>query len=166
MLLKYDGVVEHLLHDVKFAGRLDYLYMLQEELLELLPADRDSWVRQFDILATIPTSRDRIKERGYDVPQELFSPLWSAGRIYEPQLLVRKRQTAKLFELSPEERRLELENCFALGVHESVIQGKKILLCDDIYTSGATFTEAAKALLQKGAVSVSALAFAAAHENW
>lgn len=166
LLCKYDGVLEHVLQDIKFAGRVDYLYMLQEELQQVLPLNLAGWLQQFDMVSTIPTSEDRLRDRGYDIPKELFAPLWQAARAFEPRLLVRRRQTAKLFELTPEERRLELENCFMLGLPKTAVEGRRILLCDDIFTSGATFTEAAKVLLENGAAAVTVLAFAAAHENW
>lgn len=55
--------------------------------------------------------------------------------------------------------------CFALLPHVRV-RGKHVLLCDDIYTTGSTFAEAAQVLLDAGAARVSALALCAAQANW
>lgn len=57
-------------------------------------------------------------------------------------LLERVRHTEPLYELKPEERKQELAGCFALLPHAKV-RGKHVLLCDDIYTTGSTFAEAA-----------------------
>ena len=46
------------------------------------------------------------------------------------------------------------------------VRGKHVLLCDDIYTTGSTFAEAAQVLLDAGAARVSALAMCAAQANW
>lgn len=80
-------------------------------------------------------------------------------------LLERVRHTQPLYELKPEERKQELAGCFALLPHTKV-RGKHVLLCDDIYTTGSTFAEAAQVLLDAGAARVSALALCAAQANW
>ena len=64
-------------------------------------------------------------------------------------LLERVRHTEPLYELKPEERKQELAGCFAMLPHAKV-SGKHVLLCDDIYTTGSTFAEAAQVLLDAG----------------
>ena len=79
--------------------------------------------------------------------------------------LERVRHTEPLYELKPEERKQELAGCIAMLPHARV-SGKHVLLCDDIYTTGSTFAEAAQVLLDAGAARVSALALCAAQANW
>ena len=84
-----------------------------------------------------------------------------------PELLERVRTTAPLFELAPQERRNELAGCFALGRSaQRLVVGKRVLLCDDIYTTGSTMAEAARVLLQAGARQVCGVALCAASHNW
>ena len=72
------------------------------------------------------------------------------------------RSTAPLFELAPQERRSELAGCFALSQSaQRLIAGKRVLLCDDIYTTGSTMAEAAGVLLRAGAAEVHGLALTA-----
>lgn len=167
LLYKYDGMYMQALHEVKFNGNASLLPFLREEAEAALPGAKLRWLQQFDVVTCVPTSPERLQKRGFDVPQEIFGALLDqrSNCVYSDAVLERVRSTAPLFELKPEERRQELAGCFALRKHFSV-RGKRILLCDDIFTTGSTLTEAARVLLQAEARSVSALAFCAARENW
>lgn len=166
VLYKYDGALKEKLRSLKFTSDYNALPSLREELKLALPQRFDLWLRSFDYAACVPTSAERLEERGFDIPQELFRDAFAkSGCTYVPNLLVRVKRTAPLYSLNKEERRMELCGCFAVNPEYDVL-GKNILLCDDIYTTGTTFAEAAAALLRAGAASVSAWAFAAAKENW
>ena len=167
LLYKYDGVYVDALHQIKFTGDASLLPFLREEAEAALPDAKLRWLQQFDVITCVPTSPERRKQRGFDVPQEIFAPLLDQrdACIYSDAVLERVRSTAPLFELAPEERRQELTGCFAVRANFP-ISGKRILLCDDIFTTGSTLTEAAKVLLRAGAKSVAALALCAARENW
>ena len=115
-------------------------------------------------LTLLPAYRLRPSDAG-SVPQELFAGLLEGRSVGMEVLLERVRHTEPLYELKPEERKQELAGCFALLPHAKV-RGKHVLLCDDIYTTGSTFAEAAQVLLDAGAARVSALALCAAQANW
>lgn len=166
LIYKYDGAIKEALHRLKFDAKYDYLPTLKEELRLALPPRFSVWLNGFDYACCIPTSAERLQQRGFDIPQELFNGVLAKGLcLYVPTLLERVKHTDPLFELNKEQRRQELHGCFALADGFD-IKGRSVLLCDDIYTTGSTFTEAAAVLLQAGAASVGALAFAAAKENW
>lgn len=166
LLYKYDGAIKDALQQIKFAADASLLPLLQEEAEAALPAAKLRWLTQYDLAACVPTSPERREQRGFDVPQELFAPLVEVGGscFYCGDLLRRVRRTAPLFELHPLARRQELAGCFSLGGVD--VRGKRILLCDDIYTTGSTLAEAARVLLAAGAREVHALALAAAADNW
>ena len=134
-------------------------------LYSALPSAKMRWLQQFDLITCIPTAPERRKQRGFDVPQELFAGLLEGRSVGMEVLLERVRHTEPLYELNPEERKQELAGCFALLPHARV-RGKHVLLCDDIYTTGSTFAEAAQVLLDAGAARVSALTLCAAQANW
>ncbi len=115
----------------------------------------------FDVPFLFPTSAERRQQRGFDIPEAIFAPLFTAK--WQGKLLARTRRTAPLYGLPPALRRLEISKCFA--VRHSVA-GQRILLCDDIYTSGSTLQEAARTLLAAGAAQVTGLAFSASRDNW
>ena len=133
-----------------------------------MPAAKLRWLSQYYVIACIPTSPERRKQRGFDIPEEIFAPLLEQrGGEFQSELLVRARSTAPLFELQPLERRQELAGCFALNLRvQQLVKGKRVLLCDDIYTTGSTMAEAASVLLAAGAKEVHAIALAAASSHW
>ena len=163
-LFRYDGIIKDKLHELKFEDKRELLSGIKEEADFALPANLELFLEKFDLLTSIPTSKERLERRGFDIPQEIFAKLF-ASKKYEPKLLVRARNTLSLFELAPDERRAELAGCFALNPSFTV-GGKSVLICDDIYTTGSTLAEAAICLREAGEREVYALTFAAARENW
>ena len=194
LLYRYDGAFKDSLHALKFSGDGDLLPLLQEEAeLALrdvegncsLKAQRlqsgqgEAYVcwqafssamtlinKHYDLITCIPTSEERCRQRGFDVPSRIFASLAECSRAcYTDKLLVRKKSTQPLFSLDAEERKEELAGCFVLYPQASV-KGRRVLLCDDIFTTGSTMREAAQLLLQAGAKSVGALALCASKDNW
>ena len=64
-----------------------------------MPSAKMRWLGQFDLATCIPTSPERYKKRGYDLPQEIFAPLLNERDtcIYSDNILQRVRTTAPLF---------------------------------------------------------------------
>ena len=168
LLYKYDGILKDALQQLKFNGESSLLPLLREEAEAALPGAKLRWLSQFDVIACIPTSPERRAKRGFDVPEEIFEPLLEQrGGEFQAQLLTRARSTAPLFELAPMERRQELSGCFALSQRaQRIVVGKRVLLCDDIYTTGSTMAEAAGVLRRAGAKEVHGIALCAASLNW
>ena len=167
LLYKYDGVLKDALHSCKFEADASLLPFLREEAEAALPSAKLRWLTQFDLITCVPTSPERLVQRGFDVPQEIFGSLLDqrSTSVYSDAVLERMRHTHPLFELGPQERRQELVGCFRLRPHFAV-RGKRVLVCDDIFTTGSTLCEAALVLRRAGAAQVSALAFCAARSHW
>lgn len=118
---------------------------------------KDTW-----LWGGIPTDPGRLRQRGFDLPSVLFSGRAQAfGGRWAP-LLCRTRKTLPMYGLSPEERRQNLQGCFAVTKN---VRGKSVMLVDDIFTTGATFSAAAAVLKEAGAVTVTGLAFCGSIEN-
>ncbi len=160
LLFKYERELRQLLHLVKFEKRSGYLYPLGEEAGLLFGDYWQELLQQYDLTVAIPTSVNRSQERGYEVPEEIFNFLRSSKM---QKVLERCRVTAPLFNLNKEQREQELAGCFKVIAD---VTDKRILLLDDIYTTGATANEAAKTLLAAGAKYVDVLAFSAGKNNW
>ena len=110
----------------------------------------------------IPTDSGRLRERGFDLPAALFSSRAQAFGGMWTQILCRTRKTLPMYGLSPEERRRNLQDCFAVTRD---VRGKSIVLTDDIFTTGTTFSAAAAALKEAGAETVKGIAFCGSVEN-
>ena len=156
----YEGNVRHSLLRYKFYGARkhadSYGRLLAMRLLETNPEG-------FDLLTWVPVSRLRKLRRGYDQVELLAK---AVGRELEmqPQPLVRKirhnRPQARI--TGSAQRRANVLGAYRM---ENVdISGKKILLLDDILTTGATAGEVARVLLTAGAKEVHCAAVAAARK--
>lgn len=157
---KYSGALKNMLHKLKFEGESKFLQPLAEEAAFLAQAYGES---SFDMVVSVPTDAARRKQRGFDIPESIFAKALAVKGAWQPQVLTRIKATAPQYGLTPDKRRSNVRGCFAV---QGDVRSKKILLVDDILTTGATLNEAAKTLKQAGAKSVYALTLCGSLENF
>jgi ComF family protein len=116
---------------------------------------------EVDLVVPVPLSQARFRERGYNQAALLALPLALSCRIrYNSKTLTRIRETASQVGLSAQRRQ---ENVIDAFLAERIsAQGKRILLVDDVATTGATLDACAKALMLAGAQNVLCLTLARA----
>lgn len=145
---------------------LDYKYngkgYLAKKLGDML-YDRISCEElQVDLIIPVPLGAGRKLQRGYNQAALLvrrLSARW--GVPWDGAVLLRKKETPRLRSLNPSEREMALFGAFAVSERGSCkIKGKRLLLVDDIYTTGATADACSKALLYAGANQVYFLSLA------
>jgi ComF family protein len=114
---------------------------------------------QTDILVPVPLHRRRLWQRKYNQAALLaFAVGRLTGRPVFADLLQRTRRTAPLEDKSPAERAREVAGSIIVRPGRAArIQGKAILLIDDVMTSGATANACAQALSATGAAAVDVL---------
>lgn len=157
---KYSSTLKEMLHKLKFEGESKFLQPLAEEAVFLAQAYSES---SFDMVVSVPTDAARRKQRGFDIPESIFAGALAVKGAWQPQVLVRIKATAPQYGLAPDKRRSNVRGCFKV---QGDVRGAKILLVDDILTTGATLDEAAKTLKQAGAKSVYALTLCGSLENF
>ena len=124
---------------------------------EPLPEPVPGLDRGYDCILPVPASS---KKRGYNVPERMAQPLARAvGVPVVTDALTRARSTRRQEGLSLDERLANVAGAFQVARPEAV-EGKRILLVDDVLTTGATASACAQALLDAGAQSVFAVALA------
>lgn len=112
-----------------------------------------------DVVVPVPLSPGRLERRGYNQVDLFGRPLAARlGRPYRPETLRRVRETRSQVGLSVDQRTTNLEAAFAAGE----VAGLRVLLLDDVFTSGSTANGCARALFQSGAESVSVFTLARA----
>lgn len=150
----YAGSIQRMIRDIKFRKVAKHASRLSLLLDYAVPASR---IKGTDIVVPVPLHAERLRERGFNQTTIIFKP-WAAkqGLSWE-EALERIRPTIPQWELSVKERRKNSRGAFKVTRPE-LIDGRIILLVDDIYTSGATMDECAKMLKKSGAAKVIGLA--------
>jgi ComF family protein len=120
--------------------------------------------RSCDAVLPIPLSTERLKERGYSQAQLIAQSLAPSKTLI--RLLLRIRHTRPQSECSLTERLSNVRNAFVIDPsQQAFLKGKKLLLVDDVMTTGTSLFEAAQTLLQAGADQVSAVVIARTHHD-
>lgn len=118
-----------------------------------------------ELIVPVPTDEGRRRRRGYNQATLLAAHLSQALGMPMCEALIRTKSSPPQTGLSLEQRR---ENLVGIMAAHETVRGKRILLVDDVYTTGSTAAEAARALHAAGAKSVGMLAAARAglhHED-
>lgn len=109
-----------------------------------------------DLIVPVPLGRSRMKERGYNQVALIARPLSMALRIdYAPDALTRIRETRSQVGLTKSERRQNVHEAFHAS--RTRVQGRTVLLMDDVATTGSTLSSCAEAFYAAGARDVFAL---------
>lgn len=162
VLWYYEGKVRESLLRFKFSGRRSYANAYGRLLaVKLLPRQEE-----IDLITWVPISKARRRRRGYDQCALLARAL--AKELDTPAVCTLKKIRNNQVQSRLGDASARKAN--VLGVYRStdpgLFRGKRILLIDDIITTGATLSEAARVLVTDGAATVSGAAVAAAsHTN-
>ena len=115
---------------------------------------------EYDLITWIPVSEKRRKERGYDQAMLLAMAVALELNDVAVETLRKERDNPAQSSLAGQEERLKnVKNAYVVS-EPQLVDGKRILLIDDILTTGATMDEAAKVLLKNGAQAVLGAALA------
>ena len=153
-----EGAREFLLK-LKFENDLSVVPVLKNILLSVSDnAELKKFLSQADIVMFVPAHKKRLEERGFDVNDLIFKDFFTAQNISIKNLLIRSKNTQKLFDLNPDKRIEEMRNAFTAIENISIVD-KNILIADDIYTTGATTSSCAKILKSLGAKNIFVLAY-------
>jgi ComF family protein len=152
----YAGVMRDLIHGLKFHDRHDARRLFGRWLTE---AGSDL-IRDAEIVVPVPLGRWRLIVRRFNQAAILAREIAGrTGLAYEPMALERTRATRAQVGLTRSQRRQNVSGAFSVPASRaSVITGKRILLVDDVVTTGATVGACAAALKRAGAVRVDVLA--------
>ena len=117
------------------------------------------WFRpsDLDLIVPVPLHPKRLRWRGFNQSVLLGRQV---GRVWglrlDPFVLTKKMDTVPQSGLSLKERRPNVKGAFAIAPRRTV-EGMRLLLVDDVYTSGATVNECSRVLLRSGARDVQVL---------
>jgi len=132
---------------------------------EALSSQMAGFIRQLEwpvgVVIPIPLGKKRMKERGYNQVAMVAIPLsMQLGLGYLSSALVRAKETRSQVGLSASERQENVKDAFFAD--RKKVNGRTVMLMDDVSTTGATLSSAAEALYASGAKDVFALTIARA----
>jgi len=156
--MRFEGRARRMLLDFKFNRHL----WLRDDFADLLEAAVRARldVPSADLVVPMPTTTVHRWDRGYNQCEPVARLLASRiGRRFDARALARRGSPKRQSSLAEDERRENAKGTFAVRRPE-MVRGRTVLLVDDIMTTGATMSEAARALKEHGASAVWAAALA------
>jgi ComF family protein len=150
----YEGSLRSLIHLYKYRGMKPLARQLAAFLEKAIPVDQS-----FDAVVAVPLHWRKHWQRGFNQADLLARQIAKYRRVPLIGALKRKRSTAVQATLAVAGRRRNVEGAFAIR-DKAAVAGKKILLVDDVMTTGATANACASVLKRAGAQSVSLVTLA------
>jgi len=158
---RYEGRVRESILRYKFGGRRGYAAVYAGFLAET--AEREL-AGKYDLVSWVPVSARRLRKRGYDQARLLAEKTAQLLGTQAVQTLAKPRDNPPQSGLDrPEKRRANVSGVYAVRGQSAA--GRRVLLVDDIATTGATLSECARTLLMAGAEDVCGLVLAAARRE-
>lgn len=159
--LYYEGAVRKAILDFKFNGKMGALDCFGRMMAETAA---EVYSGEFDAVTWVPVSKKRLKKRGFDQARFLAGSMCVDWHVMPLETLRKTRDNPPQSGIDdPAERRVNVLDAYE-AVSPEQFAGKRLLLVDDICTTGSTLGECARVLKAAGAADVLCLTLAMARE--
>ena len=158
-IYKYDKEIRSLLLNYKFNEK-SYLYKTIAKLI-LENEKICKFMEEFDFIVPVPLHKKKLNQRGYNQCELVLKEVKKniKGIEFKTNVLIKIKNTVAQSTLSKQEREQNIKQVYKVKDIKN-IEGRKILIFDDIYTTGNTANECAKVLMENNAKSVGIFTFA------
>ncbi len=155
---RHDDVARKLVHALKYRDRLD----LARWMAGWMGRSGAELVAGADLIVPIPLHRQRLWSRRFNQSAQLAAEIAKrAGKTFAAEALIRVKATRQQVGLSAAERARNVAGAFAIrAAQREALAGKRVVLVDDVFTTGETSKAATRVLAKAGAASVDVLVFA------
>ncbi len=162
----YDGIIKNIIYSVKYKKHFHVLEEVMENIISLIKRDtlRFSFFVDFLLskemkISFVPLHEKKERDRGFNQSEKIANHFAKMADKDSFKLLKRDRETKSQTGLDKKERFLNVSDAFSLNINKEELP-KKILLIDDVWTSGATMKECSKILKKNGVKEVWGLTIA------
>jgi ComF family protein len=153
---------DDLVHALKYEGWRELAALMGDAVARLVP-EGEALRSQRTVVVPVPTTAERMRGRGYNQAELLAARVAEARGMPLRRALVRPGARRSQTALTPAERRENVRGAFAPAPDaRDAVEGARVLLVDDVLTTGATASEAASVLADVGAERVTLLTYARA----
>lgn len=143
--------VSRSIYRFKYGGRQEYADYFSQQMASQLGRTILSW--NPDYMIPVPLHKSKLVERGFNQSALLAKKLSDILKIpYSEKMIIRRRKTTPMKELTSRERQINLKNAFIMGDFD--VKLCTIVIIDDIYTTGSTIDSMTEVLLSHGASKV------------
>ena len=161
----FAGKASELIREMKYRGKAWYADTISSLMAMRYIAIADPETGElpsFDYLVSVPMSASKKASRGYDQAELIAAGLSRRiGIPYLKKALIRSRETGVMSSLSANERKANLTGVFSASYDIiDTLKGRRLLLADDVYTTGSSADACAEALINAGAAGVDVIVFA------
>lgn len=146
---KYENLIRSEILALKFQEK-PYVYKTIAYFLKNMKKSFEN-LEMYDIMIVVPISRQRHKERGYNQSYLIAKEIAKIIKIpITCKVLYKTKNTAPQSSLNKKQREENAKGAYNISHNIDKIKNKRILLLDDIYTTGNTVNECAKVLIKNG----------------
>lgn len=156
--LKYEDIVREKILQYKFFEN-SYLYKTFAKII-IKNKKIYRFLKLYDIIISVPMYKNKKAVRGYNQSELIAKEIAKQMELtFEKDVLIKQKNTKVQSTLTGKQREENIKNAFAI-INSEKIRNKKIILVDDIYTTGSTVNECSKMLKQAGAREICVVAIA------
>lgn len=166
---EYGSIERSIIFALKYKSHTEIAPTIAEIMYDRMQSIYPNWGPEYyDYIIPIPMFRGKRLIRGYNQAELISTELSKlSGISHRPDILIRTKDSKAMRGLEPDKRKNAIQGAFSISDGNLIsrsdsleIVGKRILLIDDIYTTGATIDEASKVLRKAGASRIDFLSFA------
>ncbi len=154
---RHDGPARAIVHGLKYRDRLDVVRLMAR----LMARSGAALIAEADLVVPVPLHWRRRLSRRFNQSAEIARRLAAtAGKPYLPDAVIRRQSTRQQVGLTQRQRAANVRRAFSVpDAAVAQVAGRHVLLIDDVFTSGATASAAARVLKRAGADTVDVLVF-------
>lgn len=147
----YESRIRKIICDFKFRGRLHYAKRLSQEISRVL--NKEFGYIDFDYITCVPISDKKYLSRGYNQSEVLAVNIGKALGVSFYNTLIKSKDNFSQHILNKKDRAVNVKGVYTI-IDKKFVYRKRIILCDDIITTGYTLKECSYQLYSSGASNV------------